>query len=104
MLIQDLRFIEKTDGTDQIHGGVSAYTGVSVSADGGKAYVSSGASAYGDSTNAATTGNTRAASGKYYKLSAGTGTAVSWGVTVDGKNSKVATSVSTGVATDVDIL
>lgn len=104
MLIQDLRFIEETNGTDQIHGGVSAFTGVTVSANGGTASVSSDASAFGDSTNAATTGKTRTAAGMGYKLSAGTGTGVSWAVTVDGKNSKVATSVSTGVATDVKLL
>jgi hypothetical protein len=105
MLIKDLRFIEKTDSTDQIHGGVSAFTGVTVSANGGTAFASSGAAASGNSTNAATTANTLAATdNKYYKLSAGTGTAVGWAVTVDGKKSKVATSVSTGVATDIKLL
>jgi hypothetical protein len=103
MLIKDLRFIEKTDGTDQIHGGASASTGVFVNANGGTASVGAGAEATGNSTNAGTTGNTRTASGNSYKLSAATGTAVAWGVTRDGKNSNVATSVSTGVDTDVKL-
>ncbi|MGL5832403.1 MAG: hypothetical protein ACRC1Z_04120 [Waterburya sp.] len=104
MLIQDLRFIEETNGTDQIHGGVSAFTGVTVGASGSNAYVDSSAGAYGKSTNAATTGITYAATdNKYYALSTATGTGVSYAVTVDGKDSKVATSVSTGVATDVKL-
>jgi hypothetical protein len=100
MLIQDLRFIEATDAIDNVHGGTSAFTGVKVSANGGSAGSDAYAAGFGYTTNAATTAGTRAAKGTFYELSAATGTAVSWAVTVDGKNSTVATSVSTGVATD----
>jgi hypothetical protein len=103
MLIQDLRFIEATDATADVRGGASAFTSVTVNADGSKGAVEAYGFAYGDNTSAQTLVGTRSAAGTNFKLSAATGAATSFGVTLDGKNSRVATSVSTGVATDVTI-
>lgn len=101
MLIKDLRFIEKTHNTDSIYGGVSAATGVFVSANGGRASADSFAEASGFNTGTGTNTGTRTAAGRNFKLSTAVGTGTAFAVTVDGKNSRVATSVSTGVDTDV---
>jgi hypothetical protein len=103
MLIQDLTFIEATGAIDNVYGGASAYTSVTVKADGSKGVVEAYGSAYGDNTSAQTLAGTRSAAGKNFKLSTANGAATSFGVTLNGKNSNVATSVSTGVATDVTI-
>jgi hypothetical protein len=103
MIIQDLRFIEATDGTENINGGFGAYTGGSVSANGGVASANVYAEGYGQSTTANTLTGTTSAASPYYSLSAATGAGTATAVTIDGKNSSVATSVYTGVATDVKI-
>jgi hypothetical protein len=98
MLIQDLRFIEETDGTDQIHGGVSAYTGVQVSAREGKASANAGASAYGDITGAKTLTATIAIKSGYATASGAGGGAAAYAVSLDGLSPKVAVSTSVGTA------
>jgi hypothetical protein len=86
-----------------VHGGTSAFTGVKVSANGSSASADAYAASFGYTTNAVTTTATRSAKGAYYEIGVATGTGVGYAVTVDGKNSRVATSVSTGVATDIKI-
>jgi hypothetical protein len=103
MLIKDLRFIEKTDNTDHIFGGVSAFTEVRVSANGGNAEADAYAVGFGNSTNAATTAYTRSAKGSNYELSAAVGSGVAYAFTLNGRKPIVTTSVSTGVATDVKL-
>jgi hypothetical protein len=103
MIIKDLRFIQATDKTDNINGGVGAFTGGNVSANGGVASADVFAEAFGQSTTANTLTGTRSAAGPSYSLSAATGAGTATAVTVDGKNSSVATSVFTGVATDVQV-
>jgi hypothetical protein len=101
MIISDLQHIE-TATEAQINGGVAAYTGVNVSAYGGSASADAFGAAFGENTGAKTLVGTRTASGNGYQVSAATGAATSYAVTVDGKNSRVATSVATGVATSVN--
>jgi hypothetical protein len=103
MLIKDLRFIEETDTTDNIHGGASAFTGVSVSANGGTASAGATAKALGDSTVAGTVTGTRSAKGAYYAVSAAAGGAAAAAVTLNGRKPIVATSVTTGFATDIKL-
>lgn len=103
MIIKDLRFIQATDRTENIHGGIGAFTGGNVSANGGVASSNVFAEGYGQSTTANTLTGTRSASGPSYNLSAATGAGTATAVVVDGKNSSVATSVYTGVATDVQV-
>jgi hypothetical protein len=101
MLIKDLKFIEKSDNTDHVFGGASAFTGFRVSANGGKAEADAYAAGFGNSTGAATTTYTKSAKGAYYELSAAVGSGVAYAVTLNGRKPSVATSVSTDVATDV---
>ncbi|NJK58162.1 MAG: hypothetical protein HC939_20350 [Pleurocapsa sp. SU_5_0] len=103
MIIKDLRFIQASDGTENINGGFGAYTGGNVSANGGVASADVYAQGYGQSTTANTLTGTRSAAAPSYSLSAATGAGTATAVTVDGKNSKVDTSVFTGVATDVQL-
>lgn len=103
MIIKDLRFIEATDRTENINGGFGAYTGGNVSANGGVASSNVFAEGFGQSTTANTLTGTTAASGQNYSLSAATGAGTATAVVIDGKNSSVATSVFTGVATDVQL-
>lgn len=103
MIIKDLRFIEATDRTENINGGFGAYTGGYVSANGGVASAGAYGEGYGQSTTAGALTGSTAASSPYYSLSAATAAGTATAVTIDGKNSKVATSVYTGVATDVQV-
>jgi|GEM_PF-4385814 len=101
MLIKDLSFIEQTEASNSVNGGTFAFTGVDVFAFGGQAGADAVAGASGDSTGANTNTNTRTSSGKFFQLGTATGTATAYAVTVDGKNSSVATSYTTGVQTSL---
>ena len=101
MLIQDLQFIEQTAENNSVHGGAGAFTGVNVSAFGSRANADAFGSGFGTGTGANTNTATRTSSGKYFDLSTAVGTSTAYGVTRDGKNSSVSTSVSTGVDTDI---
>ncbi|MEY4520722.1 MAG: hypothetical protein RLZZ499_3322 [Cyanobacteriota bacterium] len=103
MIIQDLRFIEATDRTENINGGFGTSISGEVGANGGVAYANVIAEGYGQNTTANTLTGTRSASGPSYSLSAATGAGTATAVTVDGKNSQVNTSVFTGVATDIKL-
>jgi hypothetical protein len=102
MMISDLQHMESASEIE-VNGGNSTYTSIEVSAYGSKANVNGVATAFGQNTGANVLIGTRAAKGYRYELSAGTGAATAYSVTVNGKNSGVSTSVSTGVATDVKI-
>jgi hypothetical protein len=103
MLIQDLRFIEATDSTDHVHGGASASTGVTVSANGGDASAKANAKALGDITVAGTVTGTRAAKGDFYAVSAAAGGGAAAAVSLNGRKPTVATSYTTGVVTDLKL-
>jgi hypothetical protein len=103
MLIKDLRFIEKTDDTDHIHGGASAFTRVYVSANGGTASAGAGAKASGDSTISGTLTGTRSAKGAYYAASGAGAGAGAGAATLEGGKPTLATSFSADLATDLKI-
>ncbi len=103
MIIKDIKFIQATDKTENINGGIGAFTGGNVSANGGVASSNVFAVGSGQSTTANTLTGTRSAAAPSYSLSAATGAGTATAVVVDGKNSSVATSVFTGVATDVQL-
>ncbi|MFM2315522.1 MAG: hypothetical protein RLZZ04_4800 [Cyanobacteriota bacterium] len=102
MIISDLQHMESA-GEVEVNGGNSTYTSIEVSAYGSKANVNGVAEAFGQNTGTGVLVGTRVAKGNGYELGAGTGAATAYSVTVNGKNSRVSTSVSTGVATDVKI-
>jgi hypothetical protein len=102
MIISDLQHMESASEVE-VNGGTSTYTSIGVSVNGSKANVNGVAEAFGQNTGANVLIGTRVAKGNGYELGAATGAATAYSVTVDGKNSKVSTSVSTGVATDVKI-
>ena len=101
MLIKDLQFIEQTEDNNTVNGGAFAFTGVDVFAFGSKAGADAFGVGGGDSTSANTNTATRTSSSDYFDVSTAVGTSTAYGVTRDGKNSSVATSVSTGVDTSI---
>jgi hypothetical protein len=103
MLIQDLRFIEETNSTDQIHGGASAYTKVDVSAKGGRASAKANADAYGDITGTNTLTHTLAIKKSGATVSAAAGGAAGYAVTIDGFDVKTAVSTSSGTAVSTSL-
>jgi hypothetical protein len=102
VIISDLQHIEFASNA-KVNGGASATTGINVSAYGGKATANAYGSAFGDNTGANSLVGTRSAAGDHYDLSAATAATTAYAVTIDGKNSRVDTSYSTGVATNVRI-
>jgi hypothetical protein len=102
MIISDLQHIESATEIE-VNGGFGAYTGIDVSAYGSTANANGFADAYGQNTGTNVLVGTRAAKGNGYELSAATGAATSYSISYEGGRPKVATSVSTGVATSVNI-